>query len=417
MSKCIKSGFVFFNFIFFLIVIAYPQDVKKNFITCRAVIHRPDGNEIPFTMLVSRDPKKPVWVISNGAEHIELKSIKRLGDTLVALFPVFESQFHLSIQRQEEWEGFWYKGAAMGFATQALSVYPNQDFRFKANPEKPHYTITGRWAVTFTRANNTTRSAVAEFSQSGNKLTGTFLNPSGDYRYLEGIVSGDSLMLSTFDGSHAYSFHALIASDQQISSGLYCSGTAHKESWTAVKNADAKLPGDPPTLAVHENAEYLNFSFPDIEGKMISIRDKQFKDKVVIIQLLGSWCPNCMDETAFMSEFYKKNKNRGVEVIGLAYEYSTDLERSKKSVQKFRDRFDVKYPLLITGVTAADSLRTEKTLPQLKKIENFPTTIFVDKSGRVRKIHTGFNGPATGEHYDEQKNFFNEFVDVLLKDL
>jgi len=416
MIKFIRLFFLFIDFIFLLGFVAYSQQNKKKFKTCRAVIHRPDGNEIPFTMLVSTDNEKPVWIIRNAAEHIELKNIRRAGDTLIAIFPVFESQFHLSVKEKDVWKGFWYKGAVNGLNTQALSIFANQGFRFKQNPGKPNHIISGRWSVTFTRDNNTTRPAVAEFIQQGNKLTGTFLNPSGDYRYLEGIVSGDSLMLSTFDGSHAYSFRAVIDNDQQISGGLYCSGTAHKEKWSAFKNADAKLPADNSVLAIHENAEHLNFSFPDLEGKMVSITDSRFKNKVVIIQLMGSWCPNCMDETAYLSDFYVKNRSKGIEMIGLAYEYSTDRERSKKSVQKFRDRFDVKYPLLITGVTSGDSLRTEKTLPQLNKIESFPTTIFIDKSGKVRKIHTGFNGPATGAHYEEEKKSFNEYADALLNE-
>ncbi|MBS1597710.1 MAG: TlpA family protein disulfide reductase [Bacteroidetes bacterium] len=409
-KRFFKSGLLYS-----ILFLALHSSAQTNLKTYRAVIHRPDGNEIPFTLLDSCNNKKTSWIITNSTDRIRLNNIHRAGDSLIVLFPVFESQFHVSVNHDDVWDGYWYKAAANGLATQSLSIYRNQDFRFIPNPKKANHNITGRWAVTFTRANNTTRQSVAEFVQDGNKLTGTFLNRSGDYRFLEGIVSGDSLMLSIFDGSHAYAFYAVIDNENQISNGLYCSGTANKEKWVAVKNADAKLPGDPSELAIHENAGRLNFSFVDLDGKKISINDRSFKNKVVILQLLGSWCPNCMDETAFLSDFYNKNKSRGVEVIGLAYEYSEDIERSKKSVQKFRDRFSVKYPLLITGVTSGDSLRTEKTLPQLKKIESFPSTIFIDRTGRIKRIHTGFNGPATGVHYEEEKKFFEEMVDELLQ--
>jgi hypothetical protein len=45
---------------------------------------------------------------------------------------------------------------------------------------------------------------------------------------------------------------------------------------------------------------------------------------------------------------------------------------------------------------------------------SYPTTVFVDKKGKVRKIHTGFNGPATGEKFTEFKTEFKAFVGELL---
>jgi peroxiredoxin len=135
-----------------------------------------------------------------------------------------------------------------------------------------------------------------------------------------------------------------------------------------------------------------------------------------VIQLMGSWCPNCMDETAFLSEYYNNNKQRGFEVIALAYEYSTDWERSIKSLKKFQQRYNVQYTILNTEVTVTDSLRTEKTLPEVTPIKFFPSSIIIDKKGKIRKLDTGFNGPATGGHYLAYKKEFVELMDKLLKE-
>lgn len=121
-----------------------------------------------------------------------------------------------------------------------------------------------------------------------------------------------------------------------------------------------------------------------------------------------------MDETKFLSDYYNKNHQRGIEIIGLAYERTTDFENSQKALAPFMKRLDVQYPVLITGVAVSDSLLTQKTIPQLEKINAFPTTIFVDRKGNIRKIDSGFNGPATGEHYTEFKKEFNEIIDRLL---
>ena len=124
--------------------------------------------------------------------------------------------------------------------------------------------------------------------------------------------------------------------------------------------------------------------------------------------------PELYDETAFLSDYYKKNKARGVEVISLAYELTTNFTRSKNSLLKFKNRFDVTYPILITGVSVADALKTEKTLPQLTSIKMFPSTIIIDKKGKVSKIDTGFEGPGTGEYYTSYIKEFIGYINKLL---
>jgi len=128
---------------------------------------------------------------------------------------------------------------------------------------------------------------------------------------------------------------------------------------------------------------------------------------------MGSWCPNCMDETRFLSGFYKEYHDKGVEVIALAYERSTDFERSQASLDQLKKRFNITYPVLITGYTN-DKKELLKSLPMLANFMGFPTTIIIDKKGNVRKIHTGFSGPGTGNYYAEFINEFEKLNDDLL---
>ena len=109
-----------------------------------------------------------------------------------------------------------------------------------------------------------------------------------------------------------------------------------------------------------------------------------------------------------------RSQSRGVEVVALAYEYSTDFQRNRKSLLKFKDQFQVTYPMLITGVRVGDSLRTEKTLPQLTSLSAFPTVLFIGKEGNVRKIQSGFSGPGTGQFYEAYKKSFITLVEQLL---
>ena len=156
----------------------------------------------------------------------------------------------------------------------------------------------------------------------------------------------------------------------------------------------------------------LDFTFPDIEGNKVSLSDPKFKDKVVIVSILGSWCPNCLDEMEYLSPWYKENKDRGVEIIGLSFERKDDPEYVKTVLSRLVKRYDTTYDILFAGKLGDDA--TAKALPQVSKIMGYPTTIFIDKKGKVRKIHTGFNGPATGLFYEEFKQDFNKVIDELL---
>lgn len=375
----------------------------------RAELERKDSNAIVFNFEWKNENSKPVWYIKNGAEKLRVPNITKQGDSFFVQMPVFESQFRFAITAGIL-KGVWIKRGALKSQTLAFTATKNSE-RFTSTAAAAK-NISGRWAVSFKGAN----ASVGEFIQKGNVLTGTFLNADGDYRYLEGVVTNDTLLLSGFDGGHCFLFKAIIINDTTITNGQFYSGATSKESWTAIKNKAAKVPEENVAMHVKPGQDKLDFTFKDLDQKPVSINDARFKNKVVIIQLMGSWCPNCMDETAFLSDYYNHNKQRGIEIIALAYEYTTDWERSKKSLQKFQQNFKVQYPILNTGVTVTDSLRTQKTLPQISEIKSFPSVIIIDKKGKIRKLDTNFNGPGTGVHYVEYKKEFEATINQLLKE-
>ena len=400
----------FTAFLLLINVVAVSQKITPP-IYWQAQIHRADGIEIPFTFYLQQSNKKSTLYIINASEKIKVENILFNKDSVFIKMPVFESSFKARIEN-EKWNGVWIKGTSSD--DQVLPFTANKNT--VAIVKKSEYNISGRWEVKFGGDKTKSDESIAEFKQAGNKITGTFLTPTGDYRFLSGIVDGKNIKLSTFDGAHAFLFTAEISSANQIVNGMFYSGAKSKQSWTAVKNAGAKVVTNTVAMHLKPGEEKLNFHFPDLDGKEVSINDERFKNKVVVIQILGSWCPNCMDETAFLSDYYNKNKQRGIDMLALAYEYSTDFNRSVKSLRKFQQRFNVQYPMLITGVKVSDTLRTEKTLPQVTPIKVFPSSIIIDKKGKVRKFDTSFFGPGTGAHYEEFKKEFYATIEELLKE-
>jgi peroxiredoxin len=381
----------------------------------KAVIQRTDGQQIVFNFEVKPVNGKTVLYVLNATERLLVDDIRQQGDSIWITMPFFDAHFAAVIKSNGSLEGKFIKISGDRRSEIPFYALPNNKERYQATI-KPKYNVSGRWAVRFEEDKNITL-AVGEFQQFANgKVTGTFLTPTGDYRFLEGSIYQDTLKLSTFDGSHVYLFVARLDNDSTITQAAFYAGATGKETWVAQKDPHAQLPNGDDAVKLKPGESKLNFRFPSTNGDTISIGDTRYKNKVVIVQILGSWCPNCMDETTFLVDYYKKNKQRGVEVVGLAYERTTDFERSKKALATFQKRLGVNYPFLITGVPVSDPQRTEKTLPQIERIQGFPTTIFVDKKGNVRKIHTGYEGPATGKHHEVFKKEFEELVTALLNE-
>lgn len=377
----------------------------------KGTLQRQDGHHIPFELEIEKQGRKPVFYIINDTERMKTEDIVMSKDSILIKMPVFESYFRVKIISKDSINGVWIKGgSAKDLVMPFYAVSGKSRFPKKAPGNLQQ--IAGKWKMEFTRADQTKRPAIGEFRQQGQLIKGSVLTPAGDYRYLVGTLAADSMFLSTFDGVHALFFAAKITPGAL--KGNYYSSASLPEPFVAVKDANVTL--DPPVTTLKEGASgLLDFSFKDLEGNTVSLKDARFKDKVVILQLMGSWCPNCMDEMAFLSAYYRKNKNRGIEIIALAYELSTDEARSRTSLKKFQEQFKVEYPMLITGVTVGDPQRTEKTLPQLTQIKVFPTTIFLDKKGRVSKINTSFYGPGTGTYHTEYKQEFEKTITKLLE--
>ncbi len=272
--------------------------------------------------------------------------------------------------------------------------------------------VSGRWAVRFTNDDGSVTDAVGELRQQGPNVNGTFLTGTGDHRYLSGQVKGDELYLGKFDGAQAYLYRARVNIAERAFSGDYWSGLKSHDTMVARRDNDASLGTAEQATALRSQDEHFDFTFPDLQGRKVSLHDADFRGKVVIVALAGSWCPNCHDEAGFLSPYYKQHRARGLEVVSLMFEQFDGYDEAVAAIRRFQQKFAIDYTLLVAGVN--DKQDAASRLPQLNKVYAFPTTIFIDRKGKVRFIHTGFSGPATGEHYETTKQTFDKMVQDLL---
>ena len=159
----------------------------------------------------------------------------------------------------------------------------------------------------------------------------------------------------------------------------------------------------------------INFNFKDTNGKFVSLNDVQFKNKVVVVQILGTWCPNCLDETQFFLSYIEENPNEDLAFIGLSVEAAKTEEKAMKRIKNMIDKFNIPYPILLAQYGGTDKEKFLQKIPMLENIISYPTTIIIDKSGKVTSIHTGFNGPATGQAYVDYKEDFKTEIKGLLE--
>jgi len=367
------------------------------------------NNKIPFNFDIFKNGEKYLINIINGDETLEIDEVKVNGDSIFFNMHIFDISIKAKIN-DTILSGVYIKNYSEDYILPFKATY-NKKGRFD-NVNSDH-TFDGTWETTFITPEGKESQAVGIFKTENNVLKGTFLTPTGDYRFLDGYTKNNTMYLYGFDGNHLFRFRAVKENDT-ILKGEFWSGKTWYETFKSVKNANAKLPDANELTYLKDGYDKIEFSFPGLDGKQVTLNDDKFKNKVVILQILGTWCPNCMDETKFFADWYKKNKDKGVEILGLAYEVKPDFEYAKKRVLSMKEKLNVSYDYVIAGTSTTES--ASKSLPMLNKVMSFPTSIFIDRKGKVRRIHTGFSGPATGIHYEKFVDEFNNLMNALMQE-
>jgi thiol-disulfide isomerase/thioredoxin len=372
------------------------------------------NGQLPFNFEVVYDrPDSFHIVIHNGDERILVTDI-RVGvnrrtarDTIRIDFPVYDS--HIEAQYEEDAiEGWWVVRNRQDYRIKFKALH-GQTYRFFQQPDPPAADLSGKWDCTFSLETEAPAKAIGEFVQKGNHITGTFISATGDDRYLEGVVSGDRLHLSVFDGSHAYLYEAKILADGQLS-GIYRSGNHYKTYWegTRADSITLRSLGDPLALTKLKFDQPFELRKKDTKGNLIDLNADRYAGKPKIIQIMGTWCPNCKDETTFLLDYLQKNPSSGFEVIGISFERHTDTLKAIGAINTYIEKMKIPYPIVYGGPN--DKTKASAALPQLEKVIAYPTLLFLNAQNEVIATHTGFTGPATSGYQD----FIKEF-DLLVK--
>jgi thiol-disulfide isomerase/thioredoxin len=368
--------------------------------------------ELPFNFEVVYDDTDNFHiVIHNGEERIKVDNIKfgrdrqTAKDTLVLDFPVYDTYIKVLVE-EAVMEGFFHVNYRDNYKIK-FKAYQGHVERFRQQSRMPSESFAGRYAITFSGGTKEAYPGVAVLEQVDDKLTGTFLTEAGDYRYLEGKVVKNKAYLSCFDGAHAFLFEMKLQDKTLI--GEFRSGIHHREPFEGMLDDKAVLK-DGFDLIKKVNDAPVHFILPDAEGKSFDTNNEAYKGKVKIYDIMGTWCPNCMDATNFLKEIHAKYPE--VKITALAFERYKDKNKSMVLLKKYAEMTSLPYPILLAGYY--DKKEVNLVVPQIEKIMAYPTLLLVDKNDRLQKIYTGFYGPATAEHQSFKSSFLNT-LDALIQ--
>ncbi len=367
--------------------------------------------------------EKDGWVgsIRNGyAESIDvlIELPKNNHDEVIVQIPHYDSYLHFKRNKAGEMEGVWSKARGEE-RTEVLARSTGRslvDSKFEpiAGDSQPA-DFEGKWSVKFESAEVL---AIGDFwtmdlEQGYRAAFGTFLTTTGDYRYLAGRVDGNLMRLSTFDGAHAFLFHARMQDDGSIEGDFY-SGNWWHETWTAVRDDDAKLPDAFEQTSVSDEKALAEAVFKDLEGtprRVLDVLDES-GSKARIIEIFGTWCPNCSDagrELVSLKEQYGDD----LAIVGLAFEITEDFERSAEQVRRHHEHIGTSWPILIAGLSDKD--KATQALGFLDQVRSYPTLVFLNEANEVQAVYSGFSGPATRDAYTEQRARFEALIDGMIE--
>tara|TARA_R110000737_G_scaffold120671_4_gene153065 strand:- start:86537 stop:87814 length:1278 start_codon:yes stop_codon:yes gene_type:complete len=360
------------------------------------------------------------WIKFGFAEStpVQIESPSDEADDIIVRFPHYDSVLELKSVDDGPMSGTWRKnrGSKGTAIMDAKLVGDRRDELFASLPHaEEDADFEGRWSVKFESSEGL---SVGQFYtidlDEFVSAQGTFMTTTGDYRFLAGRVDGNLMRLSTFDGAHAFLFHARMQDDGTIE-GDFWSGNWHHETWTATRDDDAALPDAFGQTVIADEDALDDMVFKNLDGdptRVLDVLDAS-NAKARIIEIFGTWCPNCLDAARELVSL-KEHYGDDLAVVGLAFEIVEDFERSVQQVKRHHEHIGTDWPILIAGLSDKD--KASQALPVLDKVRSYPTLIFLDRNNEVQGVYSGFSGPATGDAYTQQRERFEALIDAMVEE-
>jgi thiol-disulfide isomerase/thioredoxin len=369
---------------------------------------RANNDSVPFRLDLSGDGTSLKGTLYDGFRPYEYtSSASATGDTLLLKF----DHYLTTITAHREQDRLVGEVVANGRGgTTRYDFVATRHTAGTASPAGKAPDVAGQWEVPLSSANaRGERSVRLAIEQRDDEIAASILRVDGDTGAYSGTFRDGRWQLSHYDGSRPGVLEIVPRPDGTLE--------IHQrtETLTAYRPETARAKGFAPPADVLANTrardaqETFAFSFHDVNGKLVTQDDPDFRGKVVVAIVTGTWCPNCHDEAKYLVQLDAKYRARGLRIVALDFEEPEQLGTLAR-VRAFTAQYGVTYPYLIAG--APDELAAK--IPQLENLNTWPATVFVGRDGTVRAVHSGFASPATGALHIQLQQEFTSRIEALL---
>jgi thiol-disulfide isomerase/thioredoxin len=361
------------------------------------------GGALPFALRIDESGRHWRGQLCNGRTCQSFSAVRLEGDSVILEIADYAATLRASV-RPDSLLGYYHNVGSNGPRT-----IPFRAARGRWAVSRAPARLVGRWDATYYQDPGTS-PRVFDFRNGPDGFQGRIISSTSDYGPYTGAVVGDSFAIGLFDGSFVYLLTGKLVGDTLR--GVFHAGLRTQTPWTAVRSTGAPHLRSPTEVSRADTTVPLRFEFPDLRGRLVRSDDRRFMGKVLLVDIFGSWCPTCHDGTPELLRLYRRYHHRGLEIVGLAFEATGDTAIDARQVRRYRDKFGIPFPLLLAGLNDNESIAA--ALPQLQDVTAFPTTVFVGRDGRVRRIHAGFHGLAAGPQHARQVGEFEAEIEKLL---
>jgi thiol-disulfide isomerase/thioredoxin len=370
-----------------------------------AQIETSTGEEIPFFLQVPEACDGRTAIIVNGEERIQVACEKR-GRQVEIKFPVYGTRILATSLNAGTLEGTWIRDylpvERQRMAFRAVPVdtpEPSRRFQFESGAGSPK-DVSGVWRMQF----DLHGPAKGTFAQSAGVVSGTAEMPSeyGDLRFLAGSVNHERFSVSSFDGQHAYLLEGHVQPDGGIAGTFICCDDV-RDTFVAQRSEDFQVVD--PLQQVKVISDDRHFDFDELHKP-------KYDGKAVIVELFGTWCPNCNDLAPVLGELYQTHHRDGLEVVGLAFELSQDPAYNEARLAAYRQRHRLTWDVVIAQ--AEPDVLFARGAARLSSINGVPVTIFLNRDRTVHAIYAGFSGPATGAEHRQAIDRFRTLTQEIV---
>ena len=371
-----------------------------------------ENKQVSFQMMLKLQREASSGYFLVGDEQTPIPEVYQRGDSVLLEI----SEYGAAVRGV--WDGEKLKGSFLRFRTDTLA------FPVEATPLSPAAStakrepttdvpLVGKFQVYFQQSGGTDSSTIATFWVKNDSIYGTFIAQDGDYGLMVGKQVGDLLQVNRFTGWQANVL------DMKRENGVWTGKYYARKNPPVSFRLEPRvaLPKEHPgarLTRMKDPRKPFVFSGVTITGDTLTHLDPRFKGKVLLIDIMGTWCHNCMDASPLLQQLYKEFQPQGLEIVGLSFELSDDPQTARKNLMLYQERFGITFPLLFCGTT--DDPNVDARLrSQVEEFFAYPTTFFVGRDGRVKKVHVGFKGPGIGEEFQQQVEEYYQVVRELLE--